>query len=280
MNRFYNSCEPINKFSDLGCTKPCGCCQCMPPCDDDCTVSVSVGRTITGSPGSNAFVSNSGTPQNVILDFIIPQGPTGPRGPQGVQGVPGLTGATGAQGEIGPTGPQGPQGIQGIQGEIGPIGPTGPQGEIGPTGPTGPQGETPTFAYGGIYDNTPETLIITTTTTPIPLTIAYPTENVTIGTDSVIIAETGVYQIDYRVSGVADSAGNYTVSVVEDGTIVGGSEITKTLAIGENADFIGTYITTLSLGDTVSLGLSGTVSDSTFSLNDGVNANLIVKQLS
>lgn len=31
----------------------------------------------TGDPGTNAKVSNSGTAQNAILDFTIPQGPTG-----------------------------------------------------------------------------------------------------------------------------------------------------------------------------------------------------------
>lgn len=291
MNRFFNSCEPTNRFSDLGCNTPCGC-QCIPPCDENCTVSVSVGRTITGAPGSNAVVSNSGTQENVILDFIIPQGPTGPQGPQGAQGVPGLTGATGAQGETGPQGPQGaqglagpigptgPQGLQGIQGEVGPTGPQGLQGVQGEVGPTGPQGAPAIVVYGGAYDNTSETLTLTPgTPITVPLTVAYPSENVTIGTNSVTVNEAGTYQIDYRVSGVADTAGDYTVSLIENGASVDGSDTTKTLATGENTDFVGSYITTLSAGDTVSLGIDGSTAGSTFTLSDGTNANLIVRQL-
>jgi len=63
--------------------------------------SVTVGSTTTGAAGSSAAVTNSGTAQNAILEFTIPQGITG------------ATGATGAQGPIGPTGPQGPIGPPG-----------------------------------------------------------------------------------------------------------------------------------------------------------------------
>lgn len=136
---------------------------------DGQAATVEVGTVSTGSPEENAQVYATGTPQAVILNFVLPrgkQGPagqkgdTGPAGPQGPQGVPGETGNTGPQGakgdqgEPGPQGPQGEQGPQGargpqgIQGETGPQGPkgekgdTGSQGETGPQGQTGPQGET------------------------------------------------------------------------------------------------------------------------------------------
>lgn len=38
--------------------------------------SITVGITNTGLPNTKAIVSNSGTNDNVILDFVIPQGPT------------------------------------------------------------------------------------------------------------------------------------------------------------------------------------------------------------
>lgn len=57
--------------------------------------TIAVGTTSTGLPGTEALVTNSGTDENVILDFIIPVGETGPTGPTG---------------EIGPTGPIGPAG--------------------------------------------------------------------------------------------------------------------------------------------------------------------------
>ena len=39
--------------------------------------TLSVGTVTTGDPGTDAKVTNSGTSQNAILDFTIPQGPTG-----------------------------------------------------------------------------------------------------------------------------------------------------------------------------------------------------------
>ena len=60
--------------------------------------TITVGITTTTDAGSNASVTNSGTNENVILDFSIPRGsigPTGPTGPQGNIGPIGLTGATG-----------------------------------------------------------------------------------------------------------------------------------------------------------------------------------------
>ena len=63
------------------------------------TVSVNVGETTTGEPGTNASVTNSGDETNVVLNFTIPRGKTGPQGPQG---KPGADGKTGPQGPAGP----------------------------------------------------------------------------------------------------------------------------------------------------------------------------------
>ena len=63
------------------------------------TVSVNVGKTATGEPGTNASVTNSGDETNVVLNFTIPRGDTGPQGPQG---KPGSDGKTGPQGPAGP----------------------------------------------------------------------------------------------------------------------------------------------------------------------------------
>ena len=59
------------------------------------TVSVNVGKTTTGEPGTNASVTNSGNETNVVLDFTIPRGTTGPQGPAGKQGPAGPGVATG-----------------------------------------------------------------------------------------------------------------------------------------------------------------------------------------
>ena len=83
--------------------------------------TVVVGETTTGESGTNALVANSGSSENVVLDFTIPRGATGATGP---------TGATGATGPIGATGATGPTGATGA------TGPTGATGATGPTGPT------------------------------------------------------------------------------------------------------------------------------------------------
>ena len=56
------------------------------------TVGVSVGSTTTGEPGTDAKVTNSGTSENVILNFTIP------RGADGTDGAPGAKGDTGDPG--------------------------------------------------------------------------------------------------------------------------------------------------------------------------------------
>lgn len=110
------------------------------------TVSVEVGTTTTGQPGTNANVTNSGTSQRVVLDFTIPRGEVGPQGAQGPAGEAGPTGPKGDPGEQGPIGLTGPTGPQGPAGEAGPQGPAGPKGETGATGPAGADGAPGTAA--------------------------------------------------------------------------------------------------------------------------------------
>lgn len=52
----------------------------------DFSSTVTVGSTTTGEPGSQASVTNSGTAQNPVLDFVIPTGAQGPQGPKGDPG--------------------------------------------------------------------------------------------------------------------------------------------------------------------------------------------------
>ena len=68
------------------------------------TVSVNVGETTTGEPGTDASVTNSGDETNVVLNFTIPRGDTGPTGPAGAPGPENLvivtaTASTTVQGE-------------------------------------------------------------------------------------------------------------------------------------------------------------------------------------
>jgi hypothetical protein len=131
--------------------------------------SISLGTVTTGAAGSDAAVTNTGTPGAAVYNFTIPRGDkgevgnTGPANTLTIAGV--TTGAAGSSASVsvggtapnqtltfsiprGDTGATGPQGLKGDTGATGPTGPqgatgaTGPQGETGPTGPQGVKGDT------------------------------------------------------------------------------------------------------------------------------------------
>lgn len=136
---------------DTGATGPQG------PQGDPCTVVVN--STATLEPGSNAYVTNTGSLSNAVLNFGIPKGDRGPQGAQGQQGE------RGPQGEQGPRGPQGERGTNatvyvgtttttnpGTQARVYNSGtdsnavlnfeiPKGDKGDTGNTGPQGPAGQ-------------------------------------------------------------------------------------------------------------------------------------------
>lgn len=54
---------------------------------DGKSASVKIGKVTTVAPDKEATVTNTGTGNNAIFDFTIPQGKTGEAGPQGKPGV-------------------------------------------------------------------------------------------------------------------------------------------------------------------------------------------------
>ncbi len=100
--------------------------------------TIAVGTTTTGLPGADATVTNVGTAENLILDFVVPAGITGPEGATGPTGPAGLDAATPTL-TIGTvtTGAPGTDATASITG-------TAPDFVLnltipaGPTGPTGP----------------------------------------------------------------------------------------------------------------------------------------------
>lgn len=78
------------------------------------TEGIAISATaVTGEPGTEAKVENTGTGTKPVFKFTIPRGNVGPTGPQGPKGE---TGATGPQGPAGPAGAGVPPG-----GEVGQI---------------------------------------------------------------------------------------------------------------------------------------------------------------
>lgn len=53
---------------------------------DGAAATIAVGSTTTGSAGTNASVTNSGTSSAAVLDFVIPRGDTGAAGSDGADG--------------------------------------------------------------------------------------------------------------------------------------------------------------------------------------------------
>lgn len=203
--------------------------------------SIDVGITETVEPFEVAKVENSGTNEDVILNFKIPRGQQGVEGKIGPQGIPG---PKGEKGDIGPQGIKGERGDQGpstIQiGNVETIEPTeeaevinigtpvdvvldfkipkgekGDTGDRGPQGPAGPPGTEFVSSYGIRYLMTDTQLNLPQgTDTTIPLyekgaafLTEYPDNN------SIKIKENGVYLISYSLCGATNEDCSLTMSV-------------------------------------------------------------------
>ncbi len=232
-------------------------CNCTPiiigPTGPQGPATITVGTTTTTSPTENASVTNSGTKENVILNFNIPRGATGPQGIAGPQGT---------QGAVGPMGPPGPQGEQGI---------------AGPAGPTGPTLST----YGRKYNDTTTAISLEANISQeVPLGKAGPVENITTATQNKLtITQNGVYLIEYFFSGSTSANGNITVGVKQNNNTIGSSTITKSVTQGTNTDFSGSTINSLSANDEIGLSIESTVV-ANITPSTGTNAYLNITRLS
>ena len=73
--------------------------------------TIAAGSTTTGSPGTSASVTNSGSSGAATFDFTIPRGDVGATGPQGAQGIQGIQGPQGDTGAAGSDGADGSDGV-------------------------------------------------------------------------------------------------------------------------------------------------------------------------
>lgn len=224
--------------------------------------TVVVGTTDTGEPEAPALVTNSGTPEAAVLNFVIPRGATG------------ATGATGPAGAIGATGPAGAS-------VTGATGPTGAIGATGPTGVTGATGVADLNAYGGLYNATPQTLNLTLgDTTQLPIAATMPLKNVSYApANSITVSATGVYEINYYTNVSAALGTTVTLEVRRNGTAIPQATLSRVLAVGVGSLYNGSFIITLNAGDVIDMALSALLAVGV-TLGGGVNTTLTVKQLS
>ena len=218
--------------------------------------TIAIGQTTTGLPGTNASVTNSGTSENVVLNFTIPRGNTG---------------------ETGPAGPQGPQGVQGATGLTGTTGPTGP---TGPQGPAGPPGTATAAVFGRKYDNATNSLTLEANVSQtIPLGSTGPNSGITTGTQNALtINEAGTYKVDYFFSGSPSTDANVTVEISQNTTPIGSTTIVKDTTTNNDSDFVGSSINSFAAGDNISLSIESTEAV-TISPSSGTNAYLNITKL-
>ena len=69
---------PTGATGATGATGPTG-----PKGDPGEAATITVGTVTTSAPGSDAEITNSGTDQNAVFDFVIPRGEAGPTGATG-----------------------------------------------------------------------------------------------------------------------------------------------------------------------------------------------------
>ena len=85
--------KALCKIEEYKRLNPQTCC-CIPVPGPQGPATITVGTTTTGEPGTDASVTNSGTTENVVLDFVIPRGEQGLQGETGAQGEAGTDGQT------------------------------------------------------------------------------------------------------------------------------------------------------------------------------------------
>jgi hypothetical protein len=113
-----------------------------------------------------------------------------------------LAGNGGAPGPQGPAGPAGPQGPEGPAGADGLPGPAGTDGLPGLPGPQGEPGDSALASYGYVYN-------VGAQVVPIEADVVFdssgfrsPDITHVPGTSQIVFAETGVYAVEFTVSGV------------------------------------------------------------------------------
>jgi hypothetical protein len=105
--------------------------------------------------------------------------------------IPGPPGASGSQGPVGNTGSQGPVGPPGASGSQGPVGNTGSQGPVGPAGSI-------SLADGYQYNISQ---VDVKNLDFIPFSSIGPSNNITLGSSSMTIQQSGIYMVDYLIYG-------------------------------------------------------------------------------
>ena len=249
----------------------------------------------TAQPGTQATVTNTGTPEAAVLDFAIPQGATGAAGAAGATGATGPTGAAGAAATVTVgTVTTAQPGTQATVTNTGtpeaavldftiPQGATGAAGAAGATGATGATGPTGAAnglnAYGGLYTTAAPSLSLSTTPQQVTLGDTMPETGVTYTpANSITVTDAGLYDIFYSITITPDTADTITVSPRVNNVDVTGASSVHTLDADEESTFTKSTLVSLNAGDVVDLAVTATQAV-TAPVASGTGAVLVVKRL-
>lgn len=149
----------------------------------------------------------------------------------------------------------------------------------GPTGPTGPMGTyTGLTAYGGRFSTAPEVLNLgISSPVQVPLLDFSTARKVNYSTlNSVILEESGVYEITYILDAAVSTIAELTVEVRQDGVTIPVTRNTKSVSPTVGATFCGNMFYTLPANSVIDLAISSSVA-TTVTLNNG--SSLMLKKI-
>lgn len=161
-----------------------------------------------------------------------------------------------------------------IPGPKGPIGPTGPTGSTGPTGPEA------ILAYGGLYNDTIQTITIAPgSTQTVALEESMVSNNVILGTNNITIEIAGDYRVEFFVL-LQSTTGTFGIDV---GAQINGvfselSLFTSTVLTSDFEIITLSGIVNLEVGDILTLALSSATGGSVL-FGPSTSANLSVMRL-
>jgi len=205
---------------------------------DGVSPTITIGNTTTTSPGTNATVTNAGTPTNVILNFTIPDGATGSTGQPGTNGTNGTDGVSPTI-IIGNTTTTSP-GTNATVTNAGtptnvilnftiPTGATGSTGSIGPPGTNGTNGVCNCTAGGSILfsvDNTTQTVSAANVLTNVTFNRNIYTTGWTHTVSSTIFTSTTTGNFQFYTDilcGATGGSSTFLTVLLKNGVIIDGS---------------------------------------------------------
>ena len=119
-------------------------------------------------------------------------------------------------------------------------------------------------AYSGRYSTAAqnfETVTETPTTVTMPSIMPTLNVNTAANANALTITNAGDYELTYNVAAFVNNAGNLTLAVRNNGTVIPQTAQTLTLTANNDKTFVNSVIVTLAAGDVIDVSLTSTVNN-------------------